>query len=246
MATADRVSQAAWDEWENYARENAMNSAVEPHVTPGNEPAPRPTGDAQLVVVRPHVVENIGHVLGNFFQRIYHLIDRARAADAATADQLHASTRRLEDFLQLVIDYLSPLSLSLQVVPGTEVAQSLARQVSDATGGAVKVDAKLPTESRLLVDPGRLARGFALLALMLEAVPEGDEPIQLHAVARPVSRSLALTVTIPHRYVPPHTSESEMRWALAEKFFEIQGGTLQEHAVPSGEVSWEIVLPLQS
>jgi len=196
--------------------------------------------------VRPQVVENIGHVLGNFFQRIYHLIDRARETDAVTAEQLHGSTRRLEDFLQLVIDYLSPLSLSLQPVPATEVAQSLARQLSDTTGGTVKIDAKVPAESRLLVDAGRLARGFAILALMLDATPDGGDPVQVQAVARPVSRSLALTVTIPPCYVPLDSSELEMRWSVAEKFFEIQGGTLQKNAVPSGEVSWQIVLPLQS
>ena len=123
--------------------------------------------DAQMVVVRPQVVETVGHVLGNVFQRMYHLIEVCGDTDTATAAALHSTTRTLEDFLQQVIDYFSPVSLVLQHVPAAEVAQGLARQLSDAVGGAVKLDAKLPAESCLLVDPGRLARSFSLLASRL-------------------------------------------------------------------------------
>ena len=38
---------------------------------------------------------------------------------------------------------------------------------------------------------------------------------------------------------------AEMRWAVAEKFLEIHGGTLQRNAMPAGEGLWDIVLPLQ-
>ncbi len=209
------------------------------------EPTGQLTDDGQIVVVRPQVVENVGHVLGNLFQRIYHLIERARETDALTAEQLEGNTRRLEDFLQLVIDYVSPLSLSLRRVPGAEIAQSLARQLSDTTGGSVNIEVKLPSDGQLLVDPGRIARSFGLLASQFQEGAREGRTIALSAAARPTGRWFVLTVAIPSGCVGARSSESEMQWAVAEKLLEIHGGSVQQKSTGSGEVLWEIVLPLQ-
>ncbi len=197
------------------------------------------------MVVRPHVVETVGHVLGNMFQRMYHLIEVAGAADAASATALQTGTRKLEDFLQLVIDYFSPVSLVLQQLPAPEVAQGLARQVSDSIGCSVRVDAKLPAESRLLADPGRLARSFSLLASRLRAAAGGEQAVTVRVVGETSGRSVRLTVRLPASVVAAESSESEVRWAVAEKLLETHGGTLRQRAMPTGEVQWEIALPLQ-
>ncbi len=202
-------------------------------------------GDAQIVAIRPQVVDNVGHVLGNLFQRIYHLIEQARRTDPPAADGLVSSTRQLEDFLQLVMDYFSPISLDLQDVEGAEVAQSLARQISGRSGCRVQVEAKLSEGSRLRVDPGRLAQAFGLLALRIRKDSAGEEGIELKAVARASSRAAVLAVVVPRHLVSMRTSESEMDWAVAEKFLELHGGSLRENPAPSGELLWEIVLPLQ-
>jgi len=184
-------------------------------------------------------------VLGNLFQRIYHLISQARPTDPAVAAQLEGSTHQLDDFLQLVMDYFSPLSVVLEYVPGAEIAQSVGRQISDTIGCPVRIEAKLPIEGRLLVDPGRLTRGFGLLAMQLRESPGNHEGVVVQALAQPPGRWLMLSVQIPSRFVSARSSESEMRWVVAEKFLEIHGGTLQQKSAPSGEVLWEIVLPLQ-
>lgn len=207
--------------------------------------AASPVEDGQIVVVRSHVVETVGHVLGNMFQRIYHLIDVASATDAVTAGALDGSTHRLEDFLQLVIDYFSPVSVVLQHIPAAEVAQGLARQVSDVTACAVKIDAKLPAEARVLADPGRLARSFALLASRLQVDAARESGLEVRVVGDITAASMRLTVTLPRRLVAPGSSESEIRWAVAEKLLETHGGSLRELSMPSGEVLWEIVLLLQ-
>ena len=201
--------------------------------------------DAQMVVVRPQVVETVGHVLGNVFQRMYHLIEVCGDADTATAAALHSTTRTLEDFLQQVIDYFSPVSLVLQHVPAVEVAQGLARQLSDAVGGAVKLDAKLPAESCLLVDPGRLARSFSLLASQLHDGAGNPQRSAVRVIGEACGRSLRLTVILAAAVLAPQSSESEVRWAVAEKLLETHGGTLRKPAGRSGEVLWEIALPLQ-
>jgi len=201
--------------------------------------------DAQMVVVRPQVVETVGHVLGNVFQRMYHLIEVCGDTDTATAAALHSTTRTLEDFLQQVIDYFSPVSLVLQHIPAAEVAQGLARQLSDAVGGAVNVDAKLPADSCLLVDPGRLARSFSLLASRLHGNAGRAQGIAVRVIGETAGRSIRLTVMLPATVVVPQSSAGEVRWAVAEKLLETHGGTLRQDAVRSGEVLWEIVLPLQ-
>jgi hypothetical protein len=200
--------------------------------------------DAQLVVIRPQVVDTIGHVLGNLFQRIYHLVERVGQGSDGSGSDLGATVHRLEDFLQLVMDYVSPQSLNLQYVPATEVAQSLARQLSDRVGAAVRVDGKV-LEGRLLVDPGRLARSFGLLAQQVQSVAAEGDAIGLKAVARPGGRWMVVNVRIPHRFVPSQTSEAEMQWSVAEKLLDMHGGALQHKRATAGEVTWEISLPLQ-
>ena len=223
----------------------AVRGFAEPvAAVPVERAAPSPE-DAQIVVVRPQVVETVGHVLGNVFQRMYHLIEVAGGADAATAAALESSTRKLEGFLQLVIDYFSPASLVLQHVPAAEVAQGLARQMSDVVGCTVKVDAKLPGDSSTLVDPGRLARSFSLLASRLREGAGGEHGIAVRVVGETAGRSVRLTVMLPARLVAPESSESEIGWAVAEKLLETHGGTLRQQTMSSGEVLWEIVLPLQ-
>ena len=204
-----------------------------------------PPDDGQMVIVRPQVLENVGHVLGNLFQRIYHLIDRSREADTGTAAQLEGATRQLEDFLQLVMDYVAPLALSLQRVPVPDVAESLARQLRESLGCDVHIDAEVQSEGHLLVDPGRLARGFGLMAAHLREGAAAGETLTLSAVARPAGKSLTLRAALSAAWVLAPSSESEMQWSVAEKLLEIQGGALQQKSVPSGEVLWEIVLPLQ-
>jgi hypothetical protein len=204
-----------------------------------------PDNDGQMIIVRPQVVDNVGHVLGNFFQQIYHLVAETRGGNGTAGTLLETSVGQLEDFLQLVLDYFSPAVLALQNVPATEVAQSLARQLSDTVGCPVKIEAKVQTDGRLLADPGRLARGFSLLATLLCQAPEEGTGIELRAAARPMGHALTFTVSVPKQFLAPGSSQSEMRWAVAEKLIEAHGGALQRQSVASGEVLWEIVLPLQ-
>ena len=204
------------------------------------------TGDQdRIVLVRPAVVEHVEHVFGNLFQRIYHLADQTREQDTATAELLSGSIRQLEDFLQLVMDYFSPLPLTLQLVPAIEVAQSLAREISDAVGCPVKIDGR-HCSGRLLVDPGRLVRAFALLTAQLGQAGDDQTSLQIRTAVRPSPPALVLSMSLPSHLLSRRSSATEMQWTVAEKVLESQGGELTQGPIVSGEVSWEIVLPLQS
>jgi hypothetical protein len=145
----------------------------------------------------------------------------------------------------LFIDYVSPLSLSLQYVPLADVVQSLSQQIGDAVGSPVKVETEGPRDGRLLVDAGRLARAFGLLRLQLRPEAGCGEAVQVKTTARPSARSLTLVVNIPSGCLLGRSSTSEIEWSVAEKLLEIHGGTLQQSPTVSGEVLWEIMLPLQ-
>lgn len=223
--------------------EGALHGVASP-VDPDKVDAARVDDDDRIVVVRPAVVEHIGHVFGNSFQRIYHLTEELRACEAATAEMLSGSIRQLEGFLQLVMDYFSPLPLALQHVPATEVAQSLAREISETVGCPVTIDAR-HLHGQLLVDPGRLVRVFALLAAQLRSNTAAQRRLAL-TTGDPSSRSLVLGVRIPPDLLSDPSPTTEMQWTVAEKVLESHGGALRQTAAATGETSWEIVLPLQS
>jgi hypothetical protein len=211
-----------------------------------NKPDGTQTGDQdRIVLVRPAVVEHVEHVFGNLFQRIYHLAEQTRERGSATAELLSGSIRQLEDFLQLVMDYFSPLPLTLQLVPAIEVAQSLAREISDAVGCPVKIDGR-HCSGRLLVDPGRLARAFALLTAQLGQAGHGQTSLEIRTAVRPSSRAIVLSMSVLSHLLSRRSAATEMQWTVAEKVLESHGGALTRGPTVSGEVLWEIVLPLQS
>ena len=225
-----------------------MEGALEEMITAidhSQSDSPGGASDDQIVVVRPEVVETIGHVLGNLFQRIYHLIDQIGRTESAAGAHLQQSTRQLENFLQLVIDYFSPPSLTLQYVTGADIAQSLASQVSDRSGCVVKIGANIPAESQLLVDPARLVRAFALLADQLVPTGEAERPV-LRVLVHASGSALHFVASIPSVLVVAPSSIADTQWTVAEKLVVIQGGTLQRRTAGSGEVTWEIALPLQT
>ncbi len=199
----------------------------------------------QLVFVRTAVVDNVGHVLGNLFQRMYHLANRTRESDAVVAAELESSTTRLEEFLKLLLDYVSPSPLRLQMVSASEVVQSLAQQIADAAGVTPALSEAPDDGMKLLVDPGGLSRSFALMAGQLRSASRGRTPARIAHLGNP-DGELVLLVCLAESRREGRSSEAEMQWAVAERLIEIQGGSLRETSGSTGEVTWEVTLPLQT
>lgn len=193
----------------------------------------------QLVIVRPRVVENADHVLGNLFQRLYHGVERARALDGALADDLAASMHEVEDCLQLLLDYVAPFAPALEAVPVPEILASLRQRVGERLGCDVVSDAG--PEGTVMVDPGRLGRAFAQMVLRLVPASASSTPARLTATVQ--GESVVLTVHLPEVTLAPRTSMNELRWAVADKLIEIHAGALDERAAAGGEVQWNVSLP---
>lgn len=250
---SDRKIRCLWWQMGNdLQRPGPPKSIDEVLVSTGSEPSVVPPDfhanvedDGQLVVVRPQVVETAGHVLGNLFQRIYHSIDQVRAGHVALADDLTATSRQLEECLQLLIDYVAPLPPLLQKVPAGDIVQSLARHLEDTLACAVQVDEGLDPRIELLVDVARLSRAFDLLAGRADGVAPGNV-IEVAVGAVAASGTLAVTTSLQSHGRLANSSLSELRWAVVEKLFEIHGGSVREEADASGEIRWNILLPLQA
>lgn len=200
--------------------------------------------DGQLVVVLPEVLETAGHVLGNLFQRIYHSIEQVRDTGSALADDLTATSQQLEECLQLLIDYVAPLPPALQKVPANDIAQSLARHLEDALARPVTVSGRLSPGIDVMVDVARVSRAFDLLAGRAKgAAPGSIAAAGLAAVA--AVGALSLSVSLQAHSPLARDSLSDLRWAVAEKLFEIHGGSVREERGDSGDTQWNILLPLQ-
>lgn len=191
----------------------------------------------RLVVIRPRVVENAEHVLGNLFQRLYHGVERTRSLDAGVAEDLAASVDEVERCLQLVLDYVAPFPPALESVPVGEVAESLAQRVGERLGR--KIDVACSVDGAVLVDPGRLGRAFAQMVPRLASGAPGRVSLQVVATGE----SMGLHLQLAGALLLPRTSMAELQWAVAEKLIEIHAGGLEEQAGPSGEVQWSVSLP---
>jgi hypothetical protein len=91
-----------------------------------------------------------------------------------------------------------------------------------------------------------LVRAFALLTSQLGQGGNGQAPLEIHTAVRPSSRSIVLTMRVPPDLLSQRSPATDMQWTVAEKILESHGGALTQGPPVSGEVSWEIVLPLQS
>lgn len=208
---------------------------------PAAEVAAHPSLDevGQLVVVRPRVVENADHVLGNLFQRLYHGVERTRDLDAALANDLAMSLHEVEDCLQLLLDYVAPFAPAVEPVPVDEVLASLSQRVGERIGRAVEVVAH--AEGSVMVDPGRLGRAFSQMVLRL--VPDAPPAAQARLTAAVQGEAVFATLHLAEGLLLPRTSMGELRWAVADKLIEIHAGVLEERSTAGGEVQWTVSLP---
>ena len=207
--------------------------------------APPPAAAGQFVVIAPDVVDSIGHVLGNLFQRLYHLVDLSRTDGAAAGDDLAVATRHLEGFLRTALDYLCPTTLTYQNMSVEDVVGGWAHQIGARTGGRVETEVGTRLPGVLRIDPAALRRSFALLAARLSPAAVAGAPVRLRAAAGPGNCAVAVRTLLPAGAVGGASSEREVEWALAEKLIELHGGTLRELCSEQGGTTWEIVLPTQ-
>ena len=207
--------------------------------TPGAVWAGDP-GDGELVVVRQAVLATVDHAFGNIFQRLYHLLRTLRSGANHALPALEDSVRELQSLLELFVDYVAPTPLEMRPLRTSDVASSFRRHAGDELGTErIQFVVKDDPAALVTVDPTRLARVFHLLAQSLgERVGGGG----LTCVCGPSATGMHFEIRIDG-LLPVNSPEAEVRWALAEKLVDLQGGELRWLVVGQG-AGWTLRLPL--
>lgn len=125
--------------------------------------------DETLVSIRPQVLDEVEHGVGNLLQRIHHATRVAMVGcDADQRDRVRVALSDLERLLELLFDYVSPIEIATRPTDASRVASSLVAQVRGYAGAGVEMDGA--ATGTLLVDPRVVSRAFQLIGDSLGAV----------------------------------------------------------------------------
>ena len=191
----------------------------------------------ELVALRPDVLNDVEHAVGNLLQRMHHVARAARSELGAPGERLQATLEELEHLLELFFDYVSPVSLELRATAAARVAESLAVQLR---GHGATVTLAASSAPAVLADPRTLSRSFALLGQAGAAVWDGTT-LTVTAADDGSGERVVLQVcgAVP---LAPAAAPSALATAVARRLIELHGGELRER--PSADCVCAVVLPV--
>jgi hypothetical protein len=207
----------------------------EAYVSNGGQP---PSPSEQLVAVRPDVLSDAEHALGNLFQRIYHLTRLTRDALGPNAERLTSAVENVERLLELLFDYVSPVEVELRSLPASKVIESLASQLR-SQGPAEVAMAECPAVY-VVADAKLLRRSFQLLTRAFARDIERASGIAL-GVSHDVERT-ELGARIEVADANQSAADANLALAVAARLIDLNGGELR-HAATAEALSWSVVLP---
>jgi hypothetical protein len=120
-------------------------------------------GEERLVAVRPEVLSDVEHAVGNLLQRMHHVARTARSGADLQGDRLQGALEDLEGLLELLFDYVSPVDIQVRPTDAQRVAESLAAQLRAHGAGEIALGAPAAAV-QILADGRVLGRAFQLLA----------------------------------------------------------------------------------
>jgi hypothetical protein len=186
---------------------------------PGGEPLPA----EQLVAVRPDVLGDAEHALGNLFQRVYHVTRLAREGLGAHADRLTEALESIEHLLELVFDYVSPVEIELRPLGAAKVAESLAAQLR---GHGVRLETGECPPLRVLGDPRVLGRAFHLLVRAFGRDWEKASRVAFEVVHDAEAERVQFTVRAEASEPSVTPADANLALAVAGRLIDLQGGDL--------------------
>lgn len=193
-----------------------------------------------FVSVRTDVLSDVEHALGNLFQRIHHITRVSRDGLGPYADRLTDVVQDLEQLLELVFDYVSPIDLQIRPVKCSWVAESLAAQFRAQGSLEVSVD-EVPTVE-VLGDLRGLPRSFGLAASALSRDLDAGRPVRIHAAYDERQHRCEITARFPSPHPSPMPANAGLAWEVAGRLIDLQGGELcRSHQ--AGFLSCTVILP---
>lgn len=191
--------------------------------------------------LRPAVLNDAEHAVGNFLQRIHHMARVLCAgADAEQGERFHQALGDLERVLELLFDYVLPTDVAPRPTDAGVVADSLAAQVRAHCGAEVAVG-DCPAQ-RLLVDPKVMIRCFQLLGAACGKAWQGVSSLRVDLAAETAGERLRLSVS-GGTAGDAASAEARMAAAVAAQLIEAQGGELHWSQAEPGALA--MLLPVQ-
>jgi hypothetical protein len=201
--------------------------------------------DECLVSVRPDVLHDAEHAVGNLLQRVHHMVRVATAGvETQDGERLRGVLADLERLLEHLFDYVLPVDgVSLRATEVGRVVDSLAAQVRAHAAADVSVS-ECPAVW-VLVDAKTLSRSFHLLGTACGKIWQSAATVAVAVrVAEDrerVQERIQLSVELGDFEVQPASAECRMAAAVAARLIELQGGELSWSE--SGQCS--LILPVQ-
>ena len=202
----------------------------------------KPGEAEQLVTVRPQVLSEAEHALGNLFQRIHHIVRVARDGLGVQADRLTGVLGELQELLELEFDYITPLELDLRPVASSRVVESLAAHLRPHCSSEVVVTPC--TAAEVVADPRTLSRGFQLMTKARARELQAAASVTVAAAQDRSLDRIEITVSASGGYGAAGAGDG-LAWQVAEHLVELQGGEISQ-TVAADSLTWRIALPLGS
>ncbi len=196
-----------------------------------------------LVSVRPEVLHDAEHAVGNLLQRIHHVARVSLAGvEAEQRDRVRGALTDLERLLELLFDYVSPFAIETRPTDASRVAGSMASQVRAHAGEQVPIVGQ--SEGKLLVDPRAMSKCFQLIGDSLGDVWKESPDVEVGIVLGPNGDGVSIAVDKTNGNGTPLSASARVGMAVAGRLIELQGGELHWSGEEQG--ACRVVLPLHA
>lgn len=228
-----------------------------------SRPAPKPgkrseaaAERGQLMRIDEAVVHDLSHELGNYFHKLYYWTDCIRTGaddlgpDASPTQALDETMHRLQEFLNLALEYFQPAQLNAVRMKVRDVAGALESMLRGENPEATIESscAADVAEDGLMVDTQRLSTGFRIVARLLGG--GGGAGTTLTARIEPATSgrervaSIALSTSGGCPEAAARRAQRVVEWAVAARMIELHGGHLATDEERPGAARCVLTLPL--
>jgi hypothetical protein len=194
-----------------------------------------------LVSIRPQVLDEVEHGVGNLLQRIHHATRVSLAGcDAEQRDRVRVALSDLERLLELLFDYVSPVEIATRPTEAARVASSVIAQVRGYAGAGVEMVGA--ASGKLLVDPRALTRAFQLIGDSLGSVWKESSSVAVRVSAGDGGEGIVFAISAAAADgAAPLGASARVGLAVASRLIEMQGGEL--HWTGEALGACRVVLP---
>lgn len=194
-----------------------------------------------LVAVRPEVLHDAEHAVGNLLQRIHHVARVSLAGgEAEQRERVRIALSDLEGLLELLFDYVSPFAIEARPTDAGRVASSMVSQVRAHAGESVEIVGQ--ASGKLMIDPRAMSRCFQLIGNSLGNVWKGSPDVAVAVATGQNGDGMAFAINVAEGGGAPLSASARVGLAVAGRLIEMQGGELHWDGDTHGEC--RVVLPL--